>query len=133
MSTILYRNAVVLLNGLAMQGSLNELAVEYSAEMLDETCFGDDTRIHKGGLFMAKIAGKGFAEMGDNLVEPVIFNDSGVDDEVIVVFPNGVVEGATVGDGIGYAMKGVASEYQLGGGVGALLPLSFGYEARGID
>jgi hypothetical protein len=133
MATILYRNAVCVFDSADISASLNELGVEFSAEILDETCFGDDTRIHKAGLLMAKMAGKGFAEFGDNLIEPVLFNDNGLDDVVVVVFPNGVVEGATVGDGIGYAMKGVASEYQIGGGVGALLPISFSFEGRGVD
>lgn len=134
MATVLYRNAVVVVDGSDISASLNELTADYAAEILDETCFGDDTRVHKGGLLMATISGKGFVDTGDaSAIEPVLFNDTGVDDEVVAVFPNGVVEGALTGDGMGYAMKGVASEFQIGGAVGALLPLSFTFEGRGID
>lgn len=133
MATVLYRNAVLVTGGADISASLNELGIEYGAEMLDETCFGDDTRIHRGGLFTASMSGKGFAEYGDNLIEPVIFADIDTEEEVLALFPNGITEGALTGDGMGYAMKGVASEFHLGGAVGTLLPLSFAYEARGID
>lgn len=133
MATVVYKNAALLIGGASLSASLNELAAEYGAEMLDGTTYGADTRTFKGGLFTAKVTGKGFAESGAGLTESVLFADNGNDDTVVAVFPNGVVEGAQSVDGIGYAMKGVQSEFQLGGGVGALLPLAFTYEARGID
>lgn len=135
MATVVYKNAALMVGGSSLAASLNELGVEYGAEILDETAYGDDTRSHRGGLLTAKVMGKGFAESGAGLSETVLFADNGTDDTVVAVFPNGVTEGVLpgAGDGFGYAMKGVQSEFQLGGGVGDLLPLAFTYEARGID
>lgn len=132
MSTVVYRNALMLVDGASIQANLNALGMEFSAEMLDNTGFGTDTRLNKGGLFMASITGEGLAESGDGLVEAVIFADVGVDDTVVALFPDGVTEGALT-TGRGYAMKTVASEMKLGGPVGSLLGITFKYESRGID
>lgn len=132
MATVVYKNAVVLVGGAAIRTSLSDLTAEYKAEMLDDTVMGDDTRSHKGGLLTAQVSGQGFAESGDGMIETVLFGDVGTDDEVVAVFPDGVVEGAQSGSGIGYAMKGVNSGVQIGGSVGALLPIRFTFEARGI-
>lgn len=50
MATIVYRNAYLWINGVDYAADCAELSVTYSAEMLDETAMGDDTRIKKGGL-----------------------------------------------------------------------------------
>jgi hypothetical protein len=131
-STVVYKNAVVLVDGAAIRASLNELGIELSAEMLDATTFGQDTRIHRGGLQEATISGGGLAESGDGMVETALFTEVGEDDSVVSVYPNGIVEGSQ-DEGSGYAMKGVASEFQLGGPVGALLPLRFTIAGRGIE
>lgn len=132
MATVVYKSAVVLIAGANIRASLNELSVEYSAEMLDETAFGDDTRVRKGGLKVATISAAGFAESGDNLIEPVIFDRVGDDDEVVSVYPDGITEGSQVA-GSGFFMRGVVSEFQIGGPVGALLPLRFTVEGRGVE
>lgn len=131
MSTIVFRNAVLLVDGVALHTALHDLAIEYGAEMLDETCFGDDTRVNRGGLFNGSISGAGFF---DNAVgtEEVLFGDLGNDDVILAVFPDGVTEGSTA-EGRGYAMKGVLSEFALGGTVGELLPVSFAAQSRGIE
>lgn len=132
MSTIVYRNVVLLVDGLAMHGSLNELSVEYGAEVLDETTFGDDTRIRKGGLFTARISGAGFFEGGNGEIEQLLFTLCGDDDAVFTVFPDGVTEGGTT-TGMGYGMKGVVYEFTLGEAVGNLLKVTFAVEGRGIN
>lgn len=131
MSTILYRDAVMIVSGTAIQTALNELAIAYAAEMLDETCFGDDTRVNKGGLFTGTISGSGFF---DNAVgtETILFTKTGTDDIVFALFPDGVTEGSTT-TGRGYAMKGVLSAFEVGDSVGALLGVTFSAESRGIE
>lgn len=129
MATVVYRNAKLLVNGADLSGRLNELGVEYSAEMLDETCFGADTRINKGGLFNAKISGSG---LFDNAVgtETILFGNVGVDDAVLSVFPDGITEGSLT-TGSGFSMKGVVSQFNLGSEVGQLLGVDFEIESRG--
>lgn len=50
MATIVYKNAYFWVNGVDYSSDTAELSLNYSAEMLDETAMGDDTRIRKGGL-----------------------------------------------------------------------------------
>ena len=129
MATVHYRNAKLLIDGSDLSASLNELSVEQSAEMLDETAFGDDTRINKGGLFMDVISGAGHAEFGAEGIEDIVFNRIGTDGTVFVAFPNGITQGSVTD--MGYAMLGVIEEFTLGGSVGALLPISFSVQSRG--
>lgn len=50
MATVVYRNAYFWVNGVDFSADTEELGLTYSAELLDETAMGDDTRIKKGGL-----------------------------------------------------------------------------------
>ena len=130
MATVHFRNAKILIDGSNLSASLNELSVEYAAEMLDETAFGDTTRINKGGLLTGRITGAGFAEFEANAIEDIVFGRVGTDGTVIVVFPDGITEGTTTNKG--YGMLGVVEAFTLGGAVGALLPFTMACEGRGL-
>lgn len=130
--SILYRNAKLFVNEGQLDASLSELSVDYSAEILDVTTFGQDTRIKRGGLFMGKISGKGFFDLvGAIGLEPLLFGDVGLDDSVITVFADGITEGSILG--AGFAMKGVITEFKIGNPVGAVLQVDFSAESRGVD
>ena len=131
MSTIVYRQAVMLFGEVDITAALHELGIDYSAEMLDETTFGDDTRINKGGLFSASISGSGYFD-GAVGIEAVMWPDVGSDDAIVAVFPDGITEGSTT-TGRGYAMKGVLDKFDVGGSVGALLDCAFAIQGRGIE
>jgi hypothetical protein len=120
----------LLIDGSDLSASLNELSVEQSVETLDETTFGDDTRINKAGLFTDMISGGGHAEFEAEAIEDIVFNRVGTDGTVFVVFPNGITEG-TVTE-MGYAMLGVIEDFTIGGSVGTLLPISFSVQSRGL-
>ena len=66
MATIVYKNAKLFIDDTELDAQLADLSVNYKAEMLDATTFGNDTRIHKGGLFLADMAGKGYANTTNN-------------------------------------------------------------------
>lgn len=129
MATVVYKNAVLLVDGASLATALTELTASLSAEMLDDTHFGDDTRVNKGGLLYCEVSGKGHAEFESGGIESVLFGDVGVDDVVVTVFPDGVVEGST-GDGAGYMMLGVASMLTLGEAAGGLLGIDFSFASR---
>lgn len=131
MATVHFRNAVILVNGSLLSANFNEFGVEYGAETLDETSFGDTTRINKGGLLIATMTGRGFLEFGESSVEEVLFDLVGVDGTVICVFADGVTEGTTTDKG--FAMRGVLSELNIGSAVGTLLPFTFTAMGRGLD
>lgn len=131
MSTKNFKSAKIFVDGYDLAGDFNEIGVELTAEMLDETSFGDSTRIHKGGLTVATIAGKGNVDAADGHVERVMFGIVGTDDKIITVFADGITEGTTTDKG--FSMKGVVETYNIGGAVGALLPFDFSIQGRGIE
>lgn len=133
MTTVHFRNAIILVDGYNLSGDHNSVGVDMKAEILDETSFGDSTRIHKGGLVVTDITGKGNWEGASGHVDRILFDLVGLDDKIVSLFPNGITEGASSGAGRGYAMKGVVESYNIGGEVGTLLPFNMAVRGRGIE
>lgn len=131
MATVHFRNAVILVDGYDLSGDHNSIGVEMKAEMLDETSFGDSTRMHKGGLVTTDINGKGFWNSGAGGVDRILFDIVGTDDKIITVFPDGIVEGTSTL--MGFAMLGVVDHYNVAGEIGALLGFEFAIMGRGIS
>lgn len=50
MATLHFRNAKVEIAGVDLSASFANVTINYASEMLDETAFGDSSRIRKGGL-----------------------------------------------------------------------------------
>lgn len=134
MATVHFRDARVLVDGFNLSGDHNSIAVEHSAEALDETSFGDTTRIHKGGLTTTDVTGAGFWNAAAGTVDRVLFDVVGTDDKIVTVFPNGITEGAiATATGSGFSMKGVLESYNVSGDVGALLAFDMAIRGRGIE
>ena len=131
MATLHFRNARIFCDGFELSGDFESIEVAFSAESLDETAFGDSTRIHKGGLTVADVSGSGYWNGAAGTVDRILFDLVGADDKVISVFPNGITEGTATEKG--FSMKGVVSEYNIGGSVGALMPFTFAMQGRGIE
>lgn len=131
MSTVVYRNARFLIDGYEFSAQLNEMTLNYSAEMLDQTTFGNDTRIKQGGLMVHSLQAKGFAAFGASAIANILFGDLPTDDIVVTVFPDTIVEGGGAGDvGTGYMMKGTLDTFDVGGAVGTLLGLTINVTGR---
>ena len=130
MPTNVFTNADIYLGGYRVTGDFNQIGLEYQAESLDATVFGNDTRVKKGGLKMSRVSGAGFWQAGANAVDPVFFEMVGSTDDVVMVFPNGITEGAT-STGSGYMFKTTLAKYSPGGAVGDLLPFTIEAEGRG--
>lgn len=131
MATIHYRNAVIVIGGYVLSASFSEFNVEYSAETLDETAFGDTNRIYKGGLLNARMTGRGHCESGSGAIETVLFSMVGTENTPVVVFPNGITVGTQTDKG--FAMVGVIDTFNIGGAVGTLLPIDFGMATHGVS
>ena len=127
MAALVYKDCVIVVDGSDLTAELNELSIEYGAEMLDGTTFGNDTRVSKGGLLTASISVAGLATFGSLLAEDVLFDRTGDDETIIAVFPAGITEG----DNTGYAMQGTVADFTLGGAVGALTPFSASFNHQG--
>lgn len=140
MATIgLFYNAKIFIAGFQLAGDFESIELAYSAEILDETTFGDTTRVHRGGLKVADVSGSGFwsadattAQSAD-VIDRILFGIVGSDDQILTLFTDGITEGSTANDKKGYAMKGVVSEFNIGGTVGALLPFNFAAMGAGIE
>lgn len=132
---IVFTNAKVFLGGVELTAQFNQIALDWSAESLDATAFGDTTRIKRGGLEVAAAQGRGFyqsCEPGAGLPDPALFDGVGLADEVLTIFPDSIVEGST-STGAGFAFKVMQSQFNLSGAVGEILPFDFAAEGRGVQ
>ena len=127
MATVAYTNAIILFRGYDQSGDFNETNLEYTAEMLDATTFGDNNRVRKAGLFMTRVTGRGWVQFGATAVGNILFDAVGTDDDVLFLAGNGVVEGQTTGQ---YAFKVTTANLNHGAKVGELLPFDVTFEAR---
>jgi hypothetical protein len=131
MSTVVLTDGKILIGGFNLSADHSEMSLEYSAEMLDVTAFGDSTRKNKGGLTMASLSGTGFWNGGLNNADQALFDFVGSDTaQPITVFANGITEGEARG---GYAFKGVVENYNIGTTVGAMMTFNMSAQGRGIE
>lgn len=73
MATVHFYNAYLWINGVDMSAMCSEIALTYGAELLDETAFGDTTRINKGGLYNWSLGLTFHQEFGAALVDGLLF------------------------------------------------------------
>ena len=128
MATVAYISARMLVDGAELSASLHDLTLNYTAEMLDNTAFGDTSRTFVGGLLNVSIDGEGFGDFGQESIEQILFNRQGTSDVVVAVFPEAITEGSQSG----YAMLGVPSQFDLGGTIGDLCNITFSIQGRGL-
>lgn len=128
---IVLTNAKIFLAGYELSGDLNQISLEYAAESLDATVFGNASRVRQGGLKTSRASARGFWQAGSNAVDPVLFDTIALADAVLVAFPETITEGAT-STGSGYMFKVTEARYGFGGAVGDLLPFTLEAEGRGV-
>jgi len=106
----------IYLGGYNLSGFHNSMALEYGAEMLDDTVFGNaGTRSNKPGMKTFSFTGGGF---WDSTMDAPLFARIGAVREVMSF----AEDGDTVGDRA-YTVRAVNGKYNpLSGEVGALLP-----------
>ncbi len=125
MASLVLRDAKIWWDGHDFSGDHNQIALDYSAEMLEETAFGDTTRVRKGGLKNVTFTGNGWWDAGDDLIDPTAFDKVGVSGSALAVSPDGGAEGD-----IAYFFKPVAGAYNPGATVGELLSFEVSAEAQ---
>lgn len=106
-----------------ISGKLNAVSLQYGAEMVDDTVFGDDTRSRAGGLKTVALGVEGYFDGAD--VDPALFGEIGVADNPVTV-----AHVSTIGN-IAYLFKSIAGDYSPGGQVGDMFAFSAGAEATG--
>lgn len=124
MSHYVLTDAKVWVDGFDFSGDSNALAINYSADEVEDTNFGDTTHIFLGGLQKFDASFEGAVDLGTATVEGTNFGNVGVNDTPVTF---GIATGA---DGeIGYTMKSMTSKYDWGAKIGELTKYSVGLSA----
>lgn len=123
MASTVLTDAQIFIAGHNFSGQSNAVALDYSADMLDATTFGQTTRINAGGLksVVGNVAGN-WDSSATTAVDPVSFARIATADVPVVIAEDG-----DVGD-TAYLKRVVPSEYTVGDQIGELLPFSVGFE-----
>ena len=106
------------------------MSLTETVEILDRTTFGNTNRIYKGGLSRIRLTGAGLGEESTApVVGNILYNDVGLEDEVVSVYPDTIVEGVYSG----YAFKSVVSRYTpVAGAVGEMFRFTVEADSRGV-
>ncbi len=73
MATIAFTDGYVNINSNNLSAYSHNAALTYEVEELDETAFGDDTRIRKGGLKNWNMEIEFHQDFADNLLDEILF------------------------------------------------------------
>mgnify|MGYP004450943837 CR=1 FL=1 len=130
MATLVYTDAKLFVGGYNLSADSNEIGLDYSADMLDVTVYGDDTRTRTGGLESATLNGSGFWNGGYGNADDVLFGLVASDKVPLVVFANGITEGTTTDKG--YAFETVVESYNIGNSVGEMMTFELTAQSAGV-
>ncbi len=127
MATHVHDNVKLILDGYDLSGDHNSVALEYSRDELDDTMYGDGTRIILPGLRNVSLTGDGHIDFSVDGVDSRIFTAMGGSGTVLMLSPDGGAEGE-----IAYMFEPDAFSYQpLSASVGDIAPFSVSARARG--
>jgi hypothetical protein len=128
MATHSFKDCRLFIGGFNLSGDINSVQLAYSAGALDQTVFGNATKVNVAGLKDIQLSHSGFVQYGANLVDNAINSQIGIDNVPITIIPSN----AAVGDPA-FLFKGMHSSWQQGGGVGELIKFSASAAAGGED
>jgi hypothetical protein len=112
------------LAGFDLSGRLNALGLQVASELQDATTFGNDTRIHTGGLQTIQAQHEGYWEGGADKVDEVLFSRIGTQSVPMTACPTAGADGETA-----FTFRSTLSEYTPRGVVGELF--AFGVSGQG--
>lgn len=116
-------NAKVFLDGSDLSGYLNAVAINYSAEMLDDTAFGDDTKSSLGGLKAVTAQHEGF---WNSPHDEALFGLIGYQNKPMTVCPDAGAAGDRA-----FFFNSELAEYSPGGAHGELYAFSVSANSSG--
>ena len=111
--------------GYDLTGIMNALGLDYGAEMLDVTVFGDNTRNFAGGLKTVAAHLEGLWD-SDGTLDEALFNRVGLSNAPMSFAAVDAAEGD-----VAYSFLAAQGEYQFGGAVGDALGFSVTAEGAG--
>jgi hypothetical protein len=109
-----------------LSGDMSAIALNYTAELVDDTVFGDDTRSRAGGLKNVSLSAEGFWNGGTGAVDDVLFDNIGVADVPVTVVPGG----ETLANPC-YLFRAIHGNYTPGASIGEMLRFSVSAEGSG--
>lgn len=129
MAEIVLKDAFVSINAVDLSDHVSSVTISYSAEMLDNTAMGDDTRTRLGGLKDWNISIDLFNDYAASNVDATLFPLVGSTFTVIVRPDNTAGVGATNPN---YTGTGILESYPpIQGGVGELGTASVTIQSAG--
>ena len=128
MAALVWRDAFLSVNGTDLSAYVQEVTLNYSAEQLDATVMGDDTRVNKGGLKNWSIDATFKQILTAGGPEQTLFSLVGTSAEIVVKPTNA----ATTASNPSYTGVGSLESYSPGGGaVGVLHQASATFQNAG--
>lgn len=117
MAALVWRDAFLSVNGTDLSDYVQEVTMNYGAEMLDATVMGDDTRVNKGGLknWSFDVTFKQILTAGGP--EQTLFSLVGTTAEVVIKPTNA----ATTDSNPSYTGVATVENYSPGGGAVGVL------------
>lgn len=120
MATQVLTDSKLYVAGFDLSGQMNALGLDYSAEMLDATTFGADTRINAGGTKAIVAAHEGLWDSSTSAApDPVIFSRVGTQNVPVTICPTTGADGE-----VAYIFRAIHSEYSPAASRGELLAFS---------
>lgn len=108
-----------------LSGDMNALALNYGAEVLDTTRFGDASRTRKGGLKSTDFAHEGLFNPGTDLADEVLFNEIGAG-SIMTLSPTDGADGS-----LSYFMQNRHAEYSPAANIGEMMAFSVSGQSDG--
>lgn len=109
-----------------LSGDMNAMALNYSADMQEDTTFGSDgTHTFLGGLKSVTIGHEGVLNTGVGEVDEVLFNKVSSLGSIMTIGPTSGADGE-----VAYMLQTLISEYSPGASIGELLSFSVSGEAN---
>jgi hypothetical protein len=120
MASTVLTDAKLYVSEFDLSGYMNAVNLEFAAEMLDETTFGQTTRVHTGGVKSVVAGAEGFWQA---VPDAALFARIGVQNAPVTISPTGAADG-----GLAYLFRAIHAEYAPGGSHGELLGFSTSME-----
>lgn len=121
MATVVLTNSKLYVAQFDFSGQFNSLGLNYDAEALDETVFGNDTRSNRAGLKTFSYDHRGFFDpnTGVDGIDEEMHGNVGLENVVMTIAPETGADGERA-----YSGEIVQTQYSPGGAVGELLQFS---------
>ncbi|MFB5622534.1 MAG: hypothetical protein ACE5RH_00935 [Nitrosarchaeum sp.] len=121
MAVHILQNTKIYIDGVDLSGRMNNVTLNYSAELKDKTTFGSSSMRRIPGLLDVAITGQGFYDASTQYqIDNVSWNDVASTDQIMTV----VAQGTALGN-IAFSAKKISYEYQNAFQIGEIAAVNF--------